>query len=196
MSYSFPPPTVLTFGKYRGHDVTTVPVDYLIYFLKKAQKVPRVIMRELERRAQETGRDAVEANAALSRWRYELAHNSRDKPKPPKQPTKKKRSKRNSSQELHRQASHRAADKLKAGVDVVGKHFVRLREEFAATGGSLADSPFDTADGPYEGPASDYTGARPVVRPPEASPTFLDDPPRVLRGRRSDAKHDLTEALA
>jgi hypothetical protein len=182
LSSSFPAPTAFTFGKYRGQDVTTVPVSYLVYLLQNARRVGPFIHRELERRAQESGRDAVEANAALARWRYELARNSRHKPRPPKQPIKKKRSSSKSSRERHRQASYRGTDKLKAGVDVVGEHFARLREEFAAAGGSLADTPFETMDYRYQGPAIDYAGERPVVR----SPDNLPAPPIGAAGSESE----------
>jgi hypothetical protein len=146
-----PTKTILRFGKYCGHDVRTVPVGYLIWFLGNARKVPPEIMHELRRRSGQTNRDGLEAQSALSRWTARLARNCGHKRKPSKKNDPAGRRRQPSSSDRQRTAALQLLDRLKAGVMVVGQDFERLRQEFEAAGGDPAECPFDVPGHPYVG---------------------------------------------
>jgi uncharacterized protein (DUF3820 family) len=150
-----PTETILRFGRYRGHDVRTVPVSYLIWFLRKARRVPPAIMWELRRRSGLTSRDGLEAQSALSRWTALLARKCSHKRKPSIKKHPDGRRRQPSSSDRQRVAAWRQRDQLKAGVWIVGEDFERLRQEFEAAGGNPAACPFDVPGHPYVGPRFD-----------------------------------------
>jgi hypothetical protein len=156
---------VLTFGKYRGVAVDEIPVGYLIWVLRHWKKPARWAHIELERRARVmSGRDALEAQAALGRYQVGLAR-SIGRHRRPKR-SGRKASRHGSRSDRDRQVSYRQEDKLSEGVVVVGKNYARLTQDFLSQGGDPSECPFDTADYRYAGPRINQNGELSEVVPP------------------------------
>ena len=153
---------VLTFGKYRGVAVDEIPVDYLIWILRHWEKPSRWASLELERRARVmSGRDALEAQAALGRYQVGLAR-SIGRHRRPKR-SGRKASRHGSRSDRDRQVSYRQEDKLAERLVVVGAAYDRLRQEFLDKGGDPRECPFDAGGYIYGGPRIDLPREEPTV---------------------------------
>ena len=145
---------VLTFGKYRGVAVDEIPVDYLTWILRYWEKPSRWASLELERRARVmSGRDALEAQAALGKYKSGLGRSIGRHRRPVR--SGKKTSRYGSRSERHRQVSYRKEDKLAEGVVLVGEAYDRLNQEFLGKGGDPSECPFDAGGYIYSGPRID-----------------------------------------
>jgi hypothetical protein len=155
---------VLNFGKYRGLPVAEVPVDYLIWGLRKCKKLMRLVFPELDRRAAVmSGRDAMEAQVALGNYKTALGRSIGRNRRPTR--SGKKTSRHGSMSDRHRQVSYRQEDKLAEGLTFVGEAYERLRQDFCDAGGDSSECPFDVGDYVYGGPRISWSGDSPSIVP-------------------------------
>ena len=155
---------VLTFGKYRGVAVDEIPVDYLIWILRHWEKPSRWASLELERRARVmSGRDALEAQAALGRYQVGLARSIGRHRRPTR--SGRKASRHGSRSDRDRQVSYRQEDKLAERLVVVGAAYDRLRQDFCDAGGDSSECPFDVGDYVHGGPRISWSGDSPTIVP-------------------------------
>jgi hypothetical protein len=131
----------LRFGKYKGHQISLVPTDYLRWVLMEFRKPYEPARQELERRSTQTsGPDAVGARQALNEFHWKHARRlSSPRPKwkgKAEQRRKLKRTSRRFSRAPQPQAT------LKQGCWIVGENYEAARVAWLTSSGNPHESPF------------------------------------------------------